>query len=244
MFHLSGELAEKKGLLQRLDPRIKVATLLTGLLMTTLIHRWDILVVVYGATLVLAGLSRLPLPGFLLRTWFFIPVFTAAAALPSMLNIVTPGHPVWTLFRLAHPVAWGLWHWPATIAVTREGLCMAGVLVLRVATAVSWTLLLTWTTRWDRLLRAFEYFRVPQAFLLPLGMMIRYLHILMRETEEMHRAIRSRTIHPATSRTGQQTVAFAVGALLRRSLQWSHQISLAMVARGYTVEAVRRSETR
>ncbi len=224
------------GLLQAIDPRVKLLTFLGWLLFTTWVHRFDILVGLYSFTLALAMFSRIPLTRFILRTWLFIPLFTGIMVLPTLCNFVTPGEPIWMLAQFAHPVRIGPWVLPDVIAVTRQGLMVASGLVMRVATAVSWVTLLTLTTPGDRLLHTLQVLRVPQTFLMVLGLMHRYLHRLVREAEELHLAMQSRIMCTPMVRTGQRLVATRVGVLLRKSLGLSQEVYQAMCARGYTGE--------
>jgi len=54
--------------------------------------------------------------------------------------------------------------------------------------------LLTLTTRWAHILKALRVFKVPQFFTFILGMSYRYIHLLLRQIEDVHDAKQSRTI--------------------------------------------------
>ena len=133
---------------------------------------------------------------------------------------------------------WRGWSWslPVTLAVTRQGVLAAGFLVLRVATAVSWGTLIVLTTRQEDVLRALKVLRVPKTFLAVLGMMYRYLELLLRDVVDTHLAMQSRAILTPSFRRGQRWLAIQIGALLRTSLHLAHDVSDAMCARGYTGE--------
>jgi cobalt ECF transporter T component CbiQ len=216
---LSEESAKAPGFLQRADPRLKLFVLLAGLVASTLVRDLRLLALLYSLTLALALGSRLPMGLFLLRTWAFIPLFTLIMVLPAIFSRVTPGNPVLVLFH--------------GLVITRQGLWTVALLVLRTATAVSWTLLLIMTTRWNRLLAALEILKLPRPILLALTMMVRYLYVVVREAEEMHYAIQSRTLHHPRPRAGQKVATASLGALFRKSLGWIEEIYQAMVARGY-----------
>jgi cobalt/nickel transport system permease protein len=196
--------AEAPGLLQRLDPRMKIVTLMTGLVVTTFIHRGPALGALYGLTVALAGASRLPLQKFLARTWVFVPLFTLVMVLP-------------TVFR---PGGWSA----------------ALLLVLRAATAISWTLLLVMSTRWDRFLRALQSLGLPTVFIVILTMTLRSLQILLRDLREMQWALESRTVSPLGVGPGQRAVAAHAGTLFRKACSNAHETYLGMLARGYSGE--------
>ena len=236
--------AKTRGLLQSIDPRVKVVSLLAALVLTTMVHRIDVLAMLCATTLLLALASSLPMGRWLVQTWLLVPSFTALMALPAVLNVVTPGDPVWVLAHLASPLHLGAWTLPATLAVTRQGLLTVAILVLRVGVAVSWTVLLTMTTPWDRLLRALRVLGAPKGLLLILALMHRYLRLVIRQAHEMHLALVSRVIQPPSARAGQRMVGSRIGALLRRCMKLSRDVYDAMRARGYTGDIIVIQESR
>ncbi len=84
-----------KGLLQALDVRVKLVSFLFILVLISLIHAPQSLWFLYGASLILAAASQVPLGLFVMRVWLFVPLFSAAVVLPALLNIITPGEPLW-----------------------------------------------------------------------------------------------------------------------------------------------------
>jgi len=89
-----------KGLLQSLDVRVKLLTFLFLLVLISFLHAPSR----YGAFPASLSSSRLPRripPGiFLARVWLFVPLVSAAIVLPALLNIVTPGEPLWVVVTL------------------------------------------------------------------------------------------------------------------------------------------------
>lgn len=218
--------AQEPGLLQAIDPRVKLVTLLSWLVVATWAPRLSALAALYGLVVLLAFLSRISMPRFLVRTWLFVPLFAGVMVLPAIFNGVTPGEPVMVLARTDHFV----------LSITRQGLTAAGFLVLRVATTVSWAALLVMTTRWERLLSALRVLGLPKTFLMVIEMMYRYIFLLIRHMVDTHMAMESRTAQAPSFRAGQRMVAAQAGVLLRQSLALSQEIYLAMCSRGYTGE--------
>ena len=136
----------KRGLLQALDVRIKLLSFLSILVLASFLRTPQALWMMYGLSLVLAISSRVSIVFFLKRVWLFVPLFSAAIVLPALLNIITPGETVWTIMTLDHPHVWGPYVIPREIAVTRQGLWGSIIFVSRVATSVSFAVLLTLTT--------------------------------------------------------------------------------------------------
>jgi cobalt/nickel transport system permease protein len=220
----SEDVARGGGLLQRLDPRVKMVSLLVLLVVAALVRHVPVLVGMYAVTLGLAAASRLPLGFFLKRVWLFIPIFTGIVVLPAMFSFITPGQ-----------VVVPLWHWHGhPVGLTRQGLVSAGLIVARVATSISLVVLLTLTTRWTRLLAALRALAVPRIFILVVGMAYRYLFLLLNSVTDMFQARKARTVVAEVDvAAGRRFVSAAAGTLFGKSYTLSEEVHQAMVARGY-----------
>ena len=227
-----------KGLLQALDVRIKLLTFLFLLVLISFLHTPRLLWSLYGLSILFAALSRVPVGFFVLRVWLFVPLFTAAVVLPAIFNIVTPGDPVWVAVTLQRSYAWGPYTIPQEIAVTRQGLGGAILLVSRVASSVSFAVLLTLTTRWSDIFAGLRALLVPRIFVMTLSMTNRYLFVLLRLIQDMYRARKSRTIHPRSAADERGWVASRIGVIFKRSVEMSNDVYLAMLSRGYHGEVI------
>ncbi len=234
----SEEHARMKGFLQSLDVRVKLVTFLFLLVLVSFLHAPLSLWSLYGASLLLAAVSRVPLRFFVLRVWLFVPLFSAAMVLPATVNIVTPGEPLWVITTLERSYSWGPYTIPQEIAVTRQGLWGSIVFVSRVAASVSFAVLLTLTTRWSDIFAGLRALRVPRIFVMTLTMTNRYLFVFLRLIQDMYRARKSRTIHPLSSAGDRGWVASRIGVLFRKSVEMSNDIYLAMISRGYHGEVI------
>jgi cobalt/nickel transport system permease protein len=220
----SEDVAAEHGLLQRIDPRVKLLSLLGLLLVAALLHNIPMLLVMYAATLGLAAASALSVGFFIKRVWLFIPVFTGIIVLPATLSIVTHGQVVLTL-----------WYWHGQPeGFTAQGLTGAGLVVSRVATSISLVVLLTLTTPWVRLLAALRSLGVPRIFILIIGMAYRYLFLLLQSVTDMYEARKARTVGAARHDAGaRRFVTASAGALFGKANQLSDEVHQAMTARGY-----------
>jgi cobalt/nickel transport system permease protein len=228
------DVAAHGGLLQRLDVRVKVVTLIGLLVVTALLHSIPVLLLVYAATLGLAAASRISVPFFVKRVWLFVPIFTGIVVLPATLNVVTAGHVV---------VPLGTW-FGHELGITSEGLHAAGLIVVRVATSISLVVLLTLTTPWNRLLAGLRALFVPRMFILVLGMAYRYLFHLLGSVTDMYDARRARTVGDERDvNGGRRFVAASAGALFGKAHALSEEVYLAMLSRGYdgNVRTLQRS---
>ncbi len=166
-------IARRSGLLQRVDARAKVLGLLGLVVIVTLVHLIPTLLLAYGLCLLLALLSQVPVSR-LTRAWLAVPLFSVAIMLPALLNVVTPGHALCTLWRFS-TAHLGPWRVPPALTVTDAGLLVACRFVLRTAVCVTLALLLTATTPANRLFRGLRALGVPVLFVMLLTMMQRYL---------------------------------------------------------------------
>jgi len=224
----SEDMAAQPGLLQRIDPRVKLASLLGLLLTAAVVRNIPVLVAMYLATPGLAAASRLSVGFFVKRVWLFIPIFTGVIVLPAAFSFVTHGHIV---------VPLGSW-FGHRVGLTSQGLHSAGLMVIRVATSISLVVLLTLTTPWTKLLAALRSLAVPRMFVLVLGMAYRYLFHLLGSVTDMYTARKARMVGTETDvASGRAFVSASAGALFGKSQALADEVHMAMVARGYTGEA-------
>jgi cobalt/nickel transport system permease protein len=222
---LAGERwARQPGYLQRLDPRAKVIAVFGLIAVVACLHSAVTLLALYALTEALALASRLPFGMLAKRVWLSVPLFVAAIALPSLLNIVTPGRVLIVLWP--HP-------W---LAITAPGLAGAAGLTLRVGVAVALATLLTLTTGWNDLLRALRALFVSRLFVSVLAMTYRYVTVLLKSAAEMFTARRSRTVGRTTNAEGRRFVGTRIGALFGKTLALSEEVHAAMLSRGFNGE--------
>ena len=222
------DVARQPGLLQRLDPRAKLVSLIVLLVAAALVRHIPVLIAAYAVTLALAVASRLSLAFFVKRVWLFIPIFTGIIVIPAMFSFITPGEVV---------VPLGSW-FGHDVGLTQQGLTSAGLLVMRVATSISLVVLLTLTTPWPRLLAALRGLFVPQLFVLVIGMAYRYIFVLLASVEEMYVSRKARTIRMSRdTKAGQRFVGATAGALFGKAHALSEEVHQAMIARGFTGDA-------
>ena len=205
------------GLLQRLDPRVKLATfvvLTAAVSFTGNLAALAVMLVLVPLPGVLSGIK----PGFLLkRIVLFVPVFTAVIAIPAL--FITQGDPL--LSAGGHAV------------VTVQGARTAAFLVLRVTDSLSLGALLVLTTPWTKLLATFRWFRIPSLFVSILSMTYRYIFVLLHTVNNMFLARKSRTPGTLTAKENRKWLGHTLAATMVKSLHISEQVYSAMLSRGY-----------
>lgn len=226
--------SRRKGLLQGLDPRVKLASILALVVAVTMIKDLYILVFVYALTLLFAALSKINIGFFVKRVWLFIPVFTGIIILPVIFNVVTPGDTIVTLLNFGPDTRIGGILLPETVGITTQGLLTAVTFTTRVATCVSAIVLLFLSTPQESLFKAFRALGVPKVYVLTLDMCYRYIFIFIDIIQDMFIAKKSRTIRSEGTFAEQKWVTGRIGYTLIKTLDMSDKVHKAMVSRGFT----------
>ncbi len=224
--------ASQKGLLQGLDPRVKLLSMLGLILMINLARSARELLWYIGYLLLLALLSRIPLLRLLRRVAAIAVIFTGLVALPAIFNWIRPGDP------------W--WHLTDQLYITKQGVLGGVLLVLRSFASLTAVFLLTATTKWVNILKALRIVKVPALFVATLEMAQRYLFLCLELTTQTFTARKSRTLAKIPGREGRRFVATTAGNLLIRTSLMSDAVYQAMLARGYCgeVKVLERFRTR
>jgi cobalt/nickel transport system permease protein len=211
--------AESGGMLQRIDPRVKVVGLILLVVVVATARHLLVIGTMFVFALALALLSGIGLGK--LRSWVWTPVllFTGTIALPAI--VLTPGNPILALGRFA---------------VTTQGLRGAAYLLSRAETAATLSALLVLTTPWPWVLKALRVLKCPTVLVAILGMTYRYVFEILRTALDMFESRRSRTVGALNPAESRRLAASAVGVLLSKSFQLSGGVHLAMQSRGFRGE--------
>jgi cobalt ECF transporter T component CbiQ len=215
------ELAKSDGLLQRLDPRIKVVGILALVVASAMAHRLWVIGALFAVAVTVAVMSRVSLGTLAKRVWIAILIFTGVIALPA--PFIVPGREVWRLPGL---------DWP----VTAQGLASACYLVARVETAATLSVLLILCTPWSHVLKALRVLRVPAVLVVTLGMTYRYILLLLQTAHDMFESRSSRMVGKLEGAERRRVAAASAGVLMSKSLQLSGDVYSAMLSRGFRGE--------
>ncbi len=230
---INDSIAQRKGLLQSLDPRVKLVSMVVLIFAVAMTHNIWLLAFVYMLTLVFAWASRIELWFFLKRVWVFIPIFAGIIMIPVLFNIFTPGDTLVTLFTPGPGAHLGPFALPAVITITWQGVTVASLFVFRVATCVSGAVLLFLTTPRDLLFKSLRSLKVPKVYILTLGMCYRYIFLFSAMIKDFYTAKKSRAIKTMPLVEEQKWVGGRVGYTLVKALSMSEKVHGAMVSRGF-----------
>lgn len=208
------DLAQTNGLLQSLDPRVKVAGVVAWILAAVVSRSLWVILALFLAALILAALSRISLRAVGKRVWLPVLIFTGAISLPAL--FLTPGEALRA-------------HWP----ITTQGVTSAAYLVGRAETAATLACLLAVSTPWNRILKSLRTFGVPAIIVVILGMTYRYILLLLQTARDMFESRQSRILGRLDGPERRRVTAASAGVLLSKSFEMSEEVYVAMQSRGF-----------
>jgi len=215
------ESAKKNGLLQKLDPRIKIAAVFPLIVIAALARRLGVIVALFATAVVLALLSRVPLATLAKRVWLGVLTFTGFISFPAL--FLTPGLAIYTLPLLG---------W----SVTEQGLRAAMNLIMRAETAATVSVLLVLCTPWSFVLKALRVLRLPIVLVVILGITYRYIFLFLRNAHDMFMSRKSRLVGHLDGREQRRAATASAGVLMSKTIQLSGDVYLAMRSRGFQGE--------
>src|SRR3989344_185785 len=210
--------ANRKGLLQTIDPRARLSGVLMLIISGAILKSAMPLIVLLVFAFMAAIASRVNL-SVLIRRVVPVAIFTFFLVLPSAFNFISHGTPVLRIFRWD---SYGLY-------ITAEGLEGIYIFLLRVVSMTSILSLFVLTTGYPDIFRALQSFPIPRFFIAALSMTFRYIIVLIRIAEDSHLAKKARTIKPLTLKEGYGWLASRIWLMMERA----EGIHLAMAARGF-----------
>ena len=91
-------------------------------------------------------------------------------------------------------------------------------------------------------LKFLRVFKIPQIFVMTIGMCHRYIYLFAELMENTYLAIKSRVGRNVHHKRGRHIVAWNIASLWNRSYQLNEAVYQAMLSRGYRGEPVVRDD--
>lgn len=206
---------ERRTLIHRLDPRMRVATGFLFAVIVCLSQSPPALAASFATALALLALAR-PDRGRIVRGLAALNLFMflLAVSLPPFVA----GEAVWRIGSLA---------W------SREGMWRAAAIAIRANSILAALIALLGAMEPAHLGFALCRLGCPEKLAHVLLFMIRYIEVIHREYHRLRDAMRMRGFRPACDRRTCQAYGYLVGLLLVRSLDRSDRIVEAMKCRGF-----------
>ena len=173
------KIGARPGLLQSLDARVKVVCTLALLIAVSLSHSLAVIGAVYIAVLGLACRSRIPAFDFIRRVWLFLPLFTGVLIVPAL--FLTPGPTLISAASRPGHHTDGL-DCRLVLAFESKRICILNS-SLNPDHSLEYVVL-----------SALHILRVPDVFILTLGMTYRYIYLLLHIANDMFLSRKSRVV--------------------------------------------------
>ncbi|ADC69402.1 cobalt ABC transporter, inner membrane subunit CbiQ [Methanocaldococcus sp. FS406-22] len=212
------------GFLQNIESRVKIIALVVFLIGSVLSKHISTLIIFNFIALLLAYLSNIPITLYLKRVYIFIPIFAGIIVIPVMFNIVTPGKDIFVILNTPH------------ISITYEGILYAITFTLRVATCVSFAVLIPITTQWNKVTSAIHKLGVPEVVITITNLAYRYIFLLLNFVLDMMYSRKSRVINKLGMVESWKEAGKAIGALFIKTYEMGEDTYYAMLSRGYSGE--------
>ncbi len=214
--------ASQNGLLQRIDPRVKLIGFTCLIVLTVLMQSCQQFAILLLFLTLLAVASLIPLRAFFSRQ-AMVMIFSTIIVIP--LPFITPGTPIFVT-----PLGpWVIW-------ITFEGLYRAAIFGMRIWVCVAALSLLTLSTRFPVLLHGMQRLRIPSLFISLTALTYRYIFLFTDEAYRMGLAREARMVKKERIfrlRTWR-TISSMIGTLFIRAYERGEKVYQTMIARGFT----------
>jgi len=228
---------ERNGLLQSIDPRVKLLTALFFILLGGLTRSIMTLLFLSCVASMYVRLSELSLKDYFKRVWMVYPLIYLIMSVPAATSIFIPGK---QLLYVYHNLDVNLLfiRLPREVYFSYEGIAAVIKMALRLGVAFSFGYILVLTTSWSCLTRSLTIMRVPLLAVSVLNMTYRYIYVLSKTAMEMFEARILRTVGKIHNKENRFFMAGRISFLFIKSYYLSDEVYDAMRCRGYTGEPV------
>jgi len=206
----------------------------------SLLHRWDTRCKFLGLLMITVTLIRIRIEWLLFDLALFLALLILSR-LPFksfLRNLLGWGVLLFVLFLFQALFTPGtrLTRFP-WIPISREGLCLGGLMSFRLALLLCYAILFTAMTRPRELQDALVWFLKPIPFIpgrrvgLMVSLVLRFFSLILDQADEVRLAHKARL--GDRQRNPVRKAKFLALPILRRSLSRAEDVTLALIARGY-----------
>ncbi len=206
--------------IQRLDGRIKTCVFLAAVVVVSVLTRWPLAAGALLTALTLMFTLHLPLRKVLLR--MCIPFGVAWLVLVSL------------VFSTGHTIIGTISFWHFSMHAYQEGMTLGFLIMLRILAAVSFAMMLSFSTPMIEILATLRLLKVPGLILDLADMIYRYASTLEEVAATMRKAQRARGGDWLPWYRQARDTGMVAGNLLIKAFSRSVSTYKAMLARGYS----------
>ena len=231
--YLQAESAEGKSFIYKINPYIKVISLIylaIILSLTSTLHGQLAAAFFVFFIFFIAGFKK---PDIFLKIFTIALFFGLFISLPASLNIITPGKIIIPLISFSEPVHLWIYNIPDVIGITDSGIQVVIIFFLRILNTVAFTMLSVFTTPLNSFIKSFRIIGIPDTFLLIITLAYKYIFILTAIIEETYFALKSRLTGHIKSKGIRELIGSRIFFIFRRSASVYENTYMAMLSRGY-----------
>jgi cobalt/nickel transport system permease protein len=228
-------ISKYSGLLQRLHPLVKIIGCAVLLILAGVTHNFGVLAGIHLSTLFLILCSGMRVNDYRKRVLIPAFVFSGIAVLPAIFNWITPGDTLAVLYQGRFWHIGSLWL-PEELTITKQGLKAAVFVIMRAATSLVLILAVVKTTRWAILTKSLGKLGIPAIFIMVIDLTYRYLFLFLLLLNDYILGRKSRLLGRERTQSQWGWIGSAIAGFFRMCMEYSREVSAAMVARGYDGE--------
>jgi len=206
----------KPSLLQRLDPRWKLAGILLAALAMTLLRTMIPALLGFGSAVLLVAIARLPWRWYLGRMGLAMTLF--AVFLIWLPFVPQPDHATWEI---------------GFVTISQTGTERLLTLTAKLGAMISLMLVLLATAPLHDTFKAAHALHIPRVLTHLVTLTYRYVFLLMEEFARLRVALRVRGFRNQVNVHSYRTIGQVAGTLLVRSHERSDRVAQAMRCRGF-----------
>jgi cobalt/nickel transport system permease protein len=190
--YLQGENGAKDGLIQKINPHIKLISLIYMAVVISFVNEVTSQIIV--TIFIFSGylVARLKILEVYRKIFFLTFIFGFLVVFPASLNVISPGEIIFNLISFNKPSHFWIYNIPENIGFTENGIKVVTLIFLRVLNSVSFAFLVVYTTPFPSFIKSFKIIGVPDTFLMIITLAYKFIFILSRTIEETYFALKSR----------------------------------------------------
>jgi len=220
---IAGQYAAANGLLQKIDPRVKLVFSIFSIALLTLNTSFEFYFFAFLLIILLAVLSKLRISFFLKNTIFPIPFFTLLIFLPILF-----AEPVSDSRVILMTTVLG-----NTLEVYEANLAFVVLSFIRVFLSVAFLYIIHITTKWDDLISAVSSLKMPRIVTMTLNLTYRYILHFLNLINNLFLFRESRIIGKFSIKQTLKQDAALLGLLLIRGFEKGESVYMGMQSRTF-----------
>ncbi len=130
--YLQAESATRENLIQRINPHVKLFSLIYIAVVISVINNLQAQILASGVILIFYIIAGISIPGVYRRIFIIAFLFGFLVVFPASLNIITPGRIILNIVKFENPSHFWIYDIPRNIGFTENGIRVVLLVFLRI----------------------------------------------------------------------------------------------------------------